>query len=57
VRDNPKFTGTKLSDLKEPNALWCVDYKGEFMLGNKQYCYPLTVSDHASPYSICCKEA
>jgi putative transposase len=26
----PKLTGANLSDLKEPNALWCVDYKGEF---------------------------
>jgi hypothetical protein len=42
-RRHPKLSGTPLSDLKEPNALWCVDYKGEFMLGNKQYCYPLTV--------------
>ena len=23
----PKLTGTNLSDLKEPNAPWCVDYK------------------------------
>src|SRR5947208_15005140 len=21
----------------EPNALWCADYKGEFMLGNRRY--------------------
>jgi len=23
----------------------CTDYKGEYLLGNRQYCYPLTVSD------------
>jgi putative transposase len=54
-RRHPKLTGTNLSDLKEPNALWCVDYEGEFMLGNKQYCYPLTVTDYASRFLICCE--
>jgi transposase InsO family protein len=54
-RRHPRLTGTNLSDLKEPNALWCVDYKGEFMLGNKQYCYPLTVTDYASRFLICCE--
>jgi transposase InsO family protein len=38
-----------------PNALWCTDYKGEFMLGDKRYCYPLTVSDHASRYLLLCE--
>lgn len=55
TRRHPKLAGTNLSDLKEPNALWCTDYKGEFMLGNKQYCYPLTVTDYASRYLICCE--
>lgn len=27
--------GTPLSDAQLPNGLWCADYKGEFMLGNK----------------------
>ncbi len=43
-------SGTPLSAGKAPNDLWCVDYKGEFRLGNKAYCYPLTVTDHASRY-------
>jgi transposase InsO family protein len=25
--------------------VWCTDYKGQFRLGNRQYCYPLTTSD------------
>jgi transposase len=29
-------TGTELSRPTEPNALWCADYKGEFMLGNRR---------------------
>jgi len=48
-------TGTPLSPGQAPNDLWCVDYKGEFKLGNKAYCYPLTVSDHASRYLLLCE--
>jgi transposase len=40
--------GTPLSLGQRPNELWCTDYKGEFLLGNHKYCYPLTVTDHAS---------
>ena len=47
--------GTRLSSGSSPNALWCTDYKGEFQLGNKDYCYPLTVTDHASRYLLLCE--
>jgi len=47
--------GTDLSQPIEPNALWCADYKGEFMLGNRRYCYPLTVTDFASRYLLTCE--
>ena len=39
-----KAQGTDLSYGKNPNELWCADYKGEFLLGNRQYCYPLTIT-------------
>ena len=39
----------------EPNALWCADYKGEFMLGDRRYCYPLTITDFASRYLLTCE--
>lgn len=29
--------------------------KGEFQLGNQRYCYPLTVTDHASRYLLLCE--
>ena len=48
-------TGTTLSLGEAPNDLWCADYKGEFRLGNKSYCYPLTVTDHASRYLLLCE--
>jgi transposase InsO family protein len=38
-----------------PNALWCADYKGEFMLGDRRYCYPLTITDFASRYLLTCE--
>src|SRR6476661_4903030 len=47
--------GTPLSLGQKPNELWCTDYKGEFLLGNKKYCYLLTVTDHASRYLLLCE--
>ena len=48
-------TGTELSRPTVPNALWCADYKGEFMLGDRRYCYPLTITDFASRYLLTCE--
>ena len=50
-----KAEGTNLSLAKNSNDLWCADYKGEFMLGNKRYCYPLTVTDSSSRYLLACE--
>lgn len=47
--------GTPLSHPASPNELWCTDYKGEFMMGNKQYCYPLTLSDYSTRYLLACE--
>jgi len=47
--------GTILSQAFEPNELWCADYKGEFMLADRRYCYPLTVTDYASRYLFACE--
>ena len=35
-----KAQGTRLSRPRRPNDLWCADYKGEFMLADRRYCYP-----------------
>jgi putative transposase len=51
----PKAQGTVLSRPLAPNELWCADYKGEFMLANRRYCYPLTISDFASRYLLACE--
>jgi putative transposase len=47
--------GTPLSKPLHPNDLWCADYKGEFMLADRRYCYPLTISDFASRYLLSCE--
>jgi putative transposase len=50
-----KAQGTTLSKPLLPNDLWCADYKGEFMLADRRYCYPLTISDFASRYLLSCE--
>jgi transposase InsO family protein len=54
-RRRQRASGTPLSAGMAPNDLWCADYKGEFQLGNRTYCYPLTVTDHASRYLLLCE--
>ena len=39
---------------QEPNALWTIDYKGQFTTGDGQYCYPLTIVDSASRFLLAC---
>jgi transposase InsO family protein len=54
-RPRQRATGTPLSIGAKPNDLWCTDFKGEFKLGNGRYCYPLTVTDHASRLLLLCE--
>ena len=54
-RPRARATGTPLSRGTATNDLWCADFKGEFKLGNGRYCYPLTVTDHASRYLLLCE--
>jgi len=44
-----------LSVPSKPNDLWCIDFKGQFRLGNGRYCYPLTVTNAASRYVLACE--
>jgi putative transposase len=46
--------GTRFSSATAANDLWCADYKGEFMLADKRYCFPLTITDFTSRYLLCC---
>jgi transposase InsO family protein len=47
--------GTALSLGQHPNNCGARITKGEFLLGNRQYCYPLTVTDHTSRYLLTCE--
>lgn len=42
-------------EREEPNELWQMDFKGQFQLMNKQTCYPLTIIDDHSRFSLCLK--
>jgi transposase InsO family protein len=55
IRSRNRAQGTPLSPGLHPNDLWCTDYKGEFQLGDKRYCYPLTVTDQASRFLLLCE--
>jgi putative transposase len=41
--------------IREPNDLWCVDFKGWFRTGDGQRCDPLTVTDADSRYLLECR--
>jgi transposase InsO family protein len=40
-------------EKEQPNLLWQMDFKGQFQLGNEVWCYPLTIVDDHSRYSLC----
>jgi putative transposase len=40
--------------VREPNDVWCVDFKGDFAMTNGRRCYPLTVMDAASRFLLAC---
>lgn len=46
---------TSLREVDAPNQVWCVDYKGQFRLGDGTYCYPLTVTDQYSRFVLACE--
>jgi len=39
-------------ERSEPNELWQMDFKGEFRMSNGLWCYPLTMLDDHSRYSL-----
>lgn len=54
-RRRNRAQGTPLSAGLHPNDLWCADFEGEFRMGNRRYCYPLTVAYHASRHIMLCE--
>lgn len=43
-----------VADFTAPNRCWCIDFKGQFQMHNRQWCYPLTVTDGHSRFLLCC---
>lgn len=42
------------SACREPNDVWCIDFKGQFETRDGRLCYPLTIMDAASRYLLAC---
>ncbi len=40
-------------EAEAPNDLWQMDHKGDFLLGDETRCFPLTVLDDHSRFSLC----
>lgn len=50
-----EYQPTVLREAKAPNEIWCVDYKGQFKLGDGSLCYPLTITDQRSRFILGCE--
>lgn len=46
---------TILREAHAPNDVWCIDYKGQFRLGDRSLCYPLTLTDQRSRFILGCE--
>jgi len=55
VRQRFKATTTSARETMAPNDVWCIDYKGQFRMGDHTYCYPLTITDHYSRFILGCE--
>jgi transposase InsO family protein len=53
-RHSPPYS-TPFVSADRPNALWSIDFKGQFRTRDQRYCYPLTVSDGYSRYLLLCR--
>ena len=54
-RVRPKHAGGPRSAVSEPNALWTIDFKGQFRTLDQSWCYPLTLLDQCSRYLLVCR--
>lgn len=47
------FAGATVA--RHPNDVWTADFKGQFRLGDRGVCYPLTIMDRASRFILACQ--
>jgi transposase InsO family protein len=61
VRKRPRRTQLRSEavppqpDFSAPNRTWCADFKGQFQLRDRSWCYPLTITDGFSRFLLCCQ--
>lgn len=46
------FRSSPLDPCVVPNEVWCTDFKGDFLLGDRTRCYPLTIMDGHTRYLL-----
>lgn len=51
--ESEKHQAWERFERSKPNSLWQMDFKGEFRMLNGELCYPLTILDDYSRYSLC----
>jgi transposase InsO family protein len=54
-RHRPVVAYSPVAHAVEPNDVWCIDYKGQFRLGDGTLCYPLTLTDACSRFILACE--
>ena len=54
-RPRRSHPGRPFTRMTAPNVIWTADYKGQFRLGDRSYCFPLTVQDGFSRYLLSCR--
>jgi putative transposase len=55
-RRMPRANGSgPLWDAQQPNEVWAVDFKGWCRTGDGKHCEPLTITDQATRYLLCCR--
>jgi putative transposase len=54
-RASPAPSVRPTTAMDTPNAVWTIDFKGEFRTRDAAWCYPLTVMDGCSRYLLACQ--
>jgi putative transposase len=54
-RRRPALYSQPFLGYDQPNAVWCIDFKGWFLTGDSKKCTPLTISDGYSRYLLRCQ--
>ena len=50
----PSVSTRPTAAMDAPNAVWTIDFKGEFRTRDARWCYPLTVMDGCTRYLLAC---